>query len=51
VPRPRRRPRGAAAVLNFSFYKIDPAIRRLGEHEKIQARSEFLKLFETRAPV
>ena len=40
----------AAAVqrqfVNFGFYKLDPAFRRLGEHEKIQARSEFLDLFE-----
>src|SRR5438046_9582896 len=36
--------------VNFSFYKLDPAFRRLGEHEKIQARSEFLKLFETPRP-
>src|SRR5690349_4640049 len=32
--------------VNFAFFKIDPAIRRLNDHEKIQARSEFLKLFE-----
>lgn len=34
--------------VNFSFYKLDPAFRRLDDHEKIQARSEFLKLFEGR---
>src|SRR3954465_3779996 len=32
--------------VNFAFYKLDPAFRRLDDHEKIQARSEFLKLFE-----
>src|SRR5690242_14406246 len=36
--------------VNFAFYRIDPAIRRLNEHEKIQARSEFLKLFEKPRP-
>jgi chlorite dismutase len=34
--------------VNFSFYKLDPAFRRLGDHEKIQARSEFLKMFSKR---
>jgi chlorite dismutase len=32
--------------VNFAFYQIDPAFRRLDDHEKIQARSEFLKLFQ-----
>ena len=32
--------------VNFAYYKLDPAFRRLGEHEKIQARSEFLKMFQ-----
>ena len=32
--------------VSFSFYKLDPAFRRLGDHEKIQARSEFLKAFQ-----
>ena len=32
--------------VSFSFYKLDPAFRRLDEHEKIQARSEFLKMFQ-----
>jgi chlorite dismutase len=32
--------------VNFAFYKLDPAFRRLGDHEKIQARSEFLKAFQ-----
>src|ERR1700709_442037 len=32
--------------VNFAFYKLDPAFRRLDEHDKIQARSEFLKLFQ-----
>jgi len=51
--RPTARPEtsGAPAVqrqfVNFAFYKLDPAFRRLNEHEKIQARSEFLKMFQT----
>lgn len=34
--------------VNFAFYKLDPAFRRLDDHEKIQARSEFLNLFQQR---
>ena len=45
---------GAPAVqrqfVNFAFYKLDPAFRRLDEHDKIQARSEFLKLFQSPRP-
>ena len=36
--------------VNFAFYKLDPAFRRLSDHEKIQARSEFLSLFQERRP-
>src|SRR3954452_4740165 len=36
--------------VNFAFYKLDPAFRRLDDHEKLQARSEFLKLFEQPRP-
>jgi chlorite dismutase len=53
---PSSSPSGAAAggagpavqrqFVNFAFYKLDPAFRRLGDHEKIQARSEFLKTFQ-----
>ena len=32
--------------VNFAFYKIDPAIRRLPDEQKWQARSEFLKAFQ-----
>lgn len=32
--------------VNFAFYKLDPAFRRLDDHDKIQARSEFLDLFQ-----
>src|SRR5438034_10107292 len=32
--------------VNFAFYKLDPAFRRLGDHEKFQARSEFLEVFQ-----
>ena len=34
--------------VNFAFYKLDPSFRRLGEHEKIQARSEFLNVISQR---
>jgi chlorite dismutase len=54
--RPQAAPQGAPApaggpavqrqFVNFAFYKLDPAFRRLGDHEKIQARSEFLKTFQ-----
>ena len=33
--------------VSFSFFRIDPAIRRLGDDEKWQARSEFLKQFQS----
>jgi chlorite dismutase len=36
--------------VNFAGYKLDPAFRRLDEHEKIQARSEFLRLFQQPRP-
>ncbi|MGA2231787.1 MAG: chlorite dismutase family protein [Tepidisphaeraceae bacterium] len=40
---------GAPAVVrqfvNFAFYKLDPAFRRLSELEKDRARSEFVGLF------
>src|SRR6266516_3973879 len=32
--------------VNFSFYRIDPAIRQLPDEQKWQARSEFLKAFQ-----
>ena len=32
--------------VNFGFYKLDPAFRRLPDPEKLQARSEFLRLFQ-----
>ena len=51
------RPQGAPAAafggglpvqrqfVNFIFYKLDPAFRRLGTQEKTAAREEFLALF------
>jgi chlorite dismutase len=36
--------------VNFAFYKLDPALRRLDEHDKLQARSEFLQLFQSPRP-
>jgi chlorite dismutase len=57
---PAGRPQGAAATagapavqrqyVNFTFYKLDPEFRRLGDHEKIQARSEFLRVFQQPRP-
>ncbi len=41
-------PAVARQFVNFAFYKLDPAFRRLDDHEKLQARSEFLKLFEAK---
>ncbi len=47
-------PGGAPSIqrqfVNFAFYKLDPAFRRLDDHEKFQARSEFLKLFQNPRP-
>jgi chlorite dismutase len=40
----------ARQFVNFSFFKLDPAVRRLDDHEKLQIRSEFLKVFEARRP-
>ncbi len=52
---PAAQPQGAGPAVqrqfvNFSFHKLDPAFRRLGDHEKIQARSEFLKVMDQRRP-
>src|SRR6187551_3573906 len=42
---------GAPAIqrqfVNFAFFKIDPAIRHLPDADKWEARSEFLKLFQS----
>ncbi len=52
-PAPVGRPASAGAPIpiqrqfvHFSFYQLDPAFRRLDDHDKIQARSEFLKQFQ-----
>src|SRR3954453_6075238 len=36
--------------VSFAFYKLDPAFRRLNDHDNFQARSEFLKFFQTPRP-
>jgi len=36
--------------VNFAFFKLDPAFRRLDDHEKLQARSEFLRALELSTP-
>ena len=53
--RPQGAPQAAAGgppvqrqMVNFAFYKLDPAFRRLSDHDKIQARSEFLKVVSQR---
>src|SRR3954447_26135839 len=52
--RPQGAPQAAGApaiqrqMVNFAFYKLDPAFRRLGDHDKLQARSEFLKVVAQR---
>ncbi|HEX8523992.1 MAG TPA: chlorite dismutase family protein [Tepidisphaeraceae bacterium] len=43
---PSNAPQIQRQFVNFAFYKLDPAFRRLDDHDKIQARSEFLKLFQ-----
>jgi chlorite dismutase len=35
-------------MVNFAFYKLDPAFRRLSDHDKIQARSEFANVVSQR---
>ena len=35
-----------AAVRELHLLQLDPAFRRLSDHEKLQARSEFLRLFQ-----
>jgi chlorite dismutase len=36
--------------VNFAFYKLDPAFRRLSKDEKSAARTEFIHLFEQHKP-
>ena len=49
--RPQGAPTGGPEIqrqfVSFAFFRIDPAIRRLPDTEKWEARSEFLKLFQT----
>jgi chlorite dismutase len=44
----------AAAIqrqfVNFAFFKLDPAFRRLSKDEKSAARTEFVQLFEQHKP-
>src|ERR1044071_8859301 len=53
--RPQGAPQAAAGgppiqrqMVNFAFYKLDPAFRRLTDHDKLQARSEFLTVVNQR---
>ena len=36
--------------VNFAFYKLDPAFRRLSESDKQQARAEFVSITDMRVP-
>jgi chlorite dismutase len=55
-PATQPRPQSAAApavtrqFVNFAGYKLDPAFRRLPDSEKMQARQEFISLFEQHRP-
>ena len=54
-PQSSAQPQGAGPIIqrqfvSFAFYKLDPAFRRLNDHEKFQARSEFLKFFQSPRP-
>jgi chlorite dismutase len=35
-------------MVNFAFFKLDPAFRRMNDHDKLQARSEFLTVVNQR---
>src|SRR5581483_8721229 len=45
---------GAPAIqrqfVNFAFYKLDPAFRRLSESDKQQARAEFVSILTMSTP-
>ena len=52
--RPQGATTGGPAIqrqfVNFAFFKVDPALRRLDDHDKLQARSEFLGTFQQQRP-
>jgi chlorite dismutase len=56
IASPESRPQTTAApaiqrqFVNFAFYKLDPAFRRLGETEKREARQEFAAAVNQRRP-
>jgi chlorite dismutase len=41
APQDPNAPQIQRQMVNFAFYKLDPAFRRLSDHDKLQARSEF----------
>ena len=47
MPAAQPQPTIQRQLVNFAFFKVDPAFRRQPDEEKWQARSEFLKLFQT----
>jgi chlorite dismutase len=54
IPSPEARPQstGTPAIqrqfVNFAFYKLDPAFRRLAQKEKLEARQEFADVINER---
>ena len=54
IPSPEARPQTAAGpaiqrqFVNFAFYKLDPAFRRLAENEKREAKQEFAAVINER---
>ena len=46
-PQPGGSPQIQRQFVHFGFFKISPAFRQLPDDAKWQARSEFLKLFQT----
>jgi chlorite dismutase len=56
IASPEGRPQTAAApaiqrqFVNFAFYKLDPAFRRLAENEKREAKQEFATVINERRP-
>ncbi|CAN5349815.1 chlorite dismutase family protein [soil metagenome] len=51
-PQPQQRPgpQIQRQFVNFAFYKLDPAFRRLSDEEKKSARDEFATIFNQRSP-
>src|SRR3954467_6114397 len=37
-------------VVNFAFYKLDPSVRKLSQHEKAELKQEFLAAVDQKVP-